>query len=98
MNNKEQSRNINDYKYPIHVIVFFKTDEKDCRISREFVQDCLAVGIELSIGDEYIKGYTPCNFMANSLDDIVKYYEKNKDKKMRFSDNLLNEHFGIKVE
>ena len=98
MNNKEQSKNINDYKYPIHVIVFFETDEKDCRVSREFVQDCAAVGIELSIGDEYVKGHVPCNFMANSFDDIVKYYEQNKDKKVRFSDNLLNEYFGIKVE
>jgi hypothetical protein len=92
---KTPPRNINDFKYPIMVFVFFKTEEKACRISREMVEDCAAVGFDLSIGDEYIIDQTPSTFVANSFEDIVNYYEKNKNKKMRFSDYLLNEYFGI---
>jgi hypothetical protein len=35
---------------------------------------------------------------ASSFDDIVDYYEENKDQTITFADPKLNEHFGIKTQ
>lgn len=34
-------------------------------------------------------------FAANSFQDIIDYYNNNKDKIVKFQDNLLNDYFGL---
>lgn len=88
-------RTIEDFKYPMNVFVFYATEQKIYNFSKEAVEDCIACGIDLNFNDQYIVDEKPSNFIANSFDDIVKYYEKNKEKKMRFGDKVLNDYFGI---
>jgi hypothetical protein len=85
-------------QYPCLIFVLYPTDERTIKVTEEVSKDASLLGVDLEVGKEFIIDQKCDRFAASSFDDIVKYYEQNKDKKMRFSDNLLNEYFGIKVE